>query len=54
MLVPVRTPVVLGSGAILKHLRELRDICRQEGVALLAVLQAKAQRELVSNNGFSD
>jgi hypothetical protein len=37
-----------------EHLRELREICRQQGVALFAVLQAKVQREMVSGNGFSD
>ena len=37
-----------------EHLRELREICRREGVALFAVLRAKVQREMVSGNGFSD
>jgi hypothetical protein len=36
-----------------EHLRELRKICRQEGVALLTVLRAKAQQKTVNGNGFS-
>jgi hypothetical protein len=36
-----------------EQLRELREICRHEGVALFAVLRAQARQEMVNGNGFS-
>jgi hypothetical protein len=53
MPLPVRVAAVPGLRRHPEHLRELREICRQQGVALFAVLRAKAQREMASGNGFS-